>query len=140
MAHVTVKWLEKKRFVATDSTDHSVVLSGTNPEEGGIGMKPSEMLLVALGGCTLYDVVGILEKKRQPVLHAEARVTAEQQPDPPWTFTKFHVHFVITGDVSEKAVQDAVELSDTKYCSVSNTLRLAVPVTHSYEIDTEGKK
>lgn len=134
MAEATIKWLEGKQFVGIDSTQHSVVLAGTGAD-GGIGAKPSEMMLVALGSCTAYDVVGILQKKRQKLTGLEVRVSAEQEPDPPWTFTGFHVHFIAKGrGLSEKAVEDAIELSDEKYCSVSATLRKAAPITHSFEI------
>lgn len=138
MAETTIKWLEKKRFVGIDSTQHGIVIASPDPEEGGIGVKPSELLLLALGSCTGYDVVGILQKKRERLTGMEIRVTAEQQADPPWTFTSFHVHYIIRGqDISEKAVQDAIELSEEKYCSVSSTLRLGVPVTNDYEIINE---
>jgi putative redox protein len=138
VAETTIKWLEKKRFVGIDSTQHGIVIAATDPEDGGIGTKPSDLLLLALGSCTGYDVVNILQKKREKLSGMEIRVTAEQQADPPWTFTSFHVHYVIRGqDISEKAVQDAIELSEEKYCSVSSTLRLGVPVTNDYEIINE---
>lgn len=134
MAHATIKWLEEKRFVGVDSTEHGIVISSAN-EEGRIGVKPSDLLLLSLGGCTAYDVVNILVKKRQKLTGLEVMVTAEQQPDPPWTFTSFHVHYTVIGrGLNEKAVQDAIELSDEKYCSVSATLKQSVPVTHDYEI------
>ncbi len=134
MAQATVKWLEGKRFVGIDSTDHGIVIAGTQ-EDGRIGAKPSDLLLLALGSCTAYDVVGILQKKRERLTGLEVRISAEQEQDPPWTFRSFHVHYVVKGrGLSEKAVQDAIALSDTKYCSVSATLKLGVPVTHSYEI------
>lgn len=135
MAGVTIKWVEKRRFVGTDSTRHSVVIAGSDPELGGTGVKPSDMVLLALGSCTAYDVVNILEKKRAGLTDLEVQVTAEQQADPPWTFTGFHVHFVLTGtNLSPKAVEDAITLSDEKYCCVAATLRLGVPVTHDFEI------
>jgi putative redox protein len=134
VAQATIKWLDDLRFVGIDSTDHSVVLSGTDD----IGMKPSDLVLVALGACSAYDVVSILTKKRQKLTGLEVQVTADADKDPPWTFRKFHVHYVVKGsDLSEKAVQDAIELSDTKYCSVAATLRGSAEVTHSYEIVQE---
>lgn len=138
MAQATIKWLEEKRFVGVDSSDHGIVIS--TPNEGGrIGAKPSDLLLLALGSCTAHDVVGILQKKRQQLTGLEVRVTGEQQADPPWTFTAFHVHFVVKGrDLSDKAVEDAIRLSHEKYCSVAATLRQAGPVTHDYEIVEEG--
>ncbi|MBN1310860.1 MAG: OsmC family protein [Anaerolineae bacterium] len=134
MAEATIKWLEEKRFVAVDSTDHGIVISVPG-EEGGIGAKPSDLLLMALGGCTAVDVVGILQKKRQKLTGLEIRVTSEQQPDPPWTFQRFHVHYIVKGhELSEKAVEDAIRISHEKYCSVSSTLKLAASVTDDFEI------
>lgn len=138
MAEATVRWIEQKRFIGVDSTDHGIVISSPG-EGGGIGVKPSDMLLLALGSCTAYDVINILQKKRQPVTGLEVHVTAEQQADPPWTFRAFHLHYVVTGTgVDEKAVRDAIDLSDEKYCSVSATLKLGVPVTHDYELREAG--
>jgi putative redox protein len=134
MAEATIKWLEEKRFVGVDSTGHGIVISSPG-EDGGIGVKPSDLLLLALGSCTAYDVVAILQKKRQKLTGLTVRVTAEQQTEEPWTFKRFHVHYIVRGHgLSEKAVADAINLSDEKYCSVSATLKLGVPVTHDYEI------
>lgn len=134
MAEATIKWLEAKRFVGVDSTNHGIVLAVPG-EEGGIGVKPSELMLLALGGCTAVDVVGILQKKRQKLSGLEVHVTGAQQADPPWTFQEFHIHYTIKGcDISSKAVEDAIRLSHEKYCSISSTLRLAVPITDDFEI------
>jgi putative redox protein len=96
------------------------------------------LLLVALAGCTSYDVVDILEKKRQKLTGLEVTVTGEQEPDPPWTYRKIHVHYVVQGKgLREKAVRDAIELSDEKYCSVSATVRGAAEVTSDYTIVEE---
>ena len=134
MAEATIKWLEEKRFVGVDSTGHGIVISSAG-EDGGIGVKPSDLLLLALGSCTAYDVVAILQKKRQKLTGLTVRVTAEQQTEEPWTFKHFHVHYIVRGhNLSEKAVSDAITLSDEKYCSVSATLKLGLPVTHDYEI------
>ncbi len=137
MAKAIVKWLEGKRFVGVDSTDHGIVIAGTG-EDGRIGAKPSELLLLALGSCTAYDVVNILEKKRQRLTGLEVQVTAEQESEAPWAFTSFHVHYVVRGrGLSERAVEDAIRLSDEKYCSVSATLRKGVAVTHDFEVIEE---
>jgi putative redox protein len=137
MSEASIQWLNEKRFVGVDSTSHGIVLSVPG-EEGGTGVKPSDLLLLALGGCTAVDVVGILQKKRQKLTGLEIRVTATQLPDPPWTFQQFHIHYIVKGrGLSEKAVADAIHLSHEKYCSVSSTLRLAVPVTDDYEIIQE---
>jgi putative redox protein len=132
-----VRWVEKRQFVGTDSSKHSVVMSSQD-KDNATGMKPSELLLVALAGCTSYDVVDILEKKRQKLTGLEVTVTGEQEPDPPWTYRKIHVHYVVRGKgLREKAVRDAIELSDEKYCSVSATVRGAAEVISDYTIVEE---
>lgn len=135
MANATVRWLTGKQFIGIDSTKHSVVLS--TPDEG-IGMKPSEMLLVALASCTAVDVVEILAKKRQELTGLEIGVSAEQDSDPPWTFRKIHLTYKLTGkNLTEKAVEQAIELSEEKYCSVAATIRPTAEITYSYEITNQ---
>ena len=132
MANATIRWVTGKQFVGTDSTRHSVVLS---PADVGVGMKPSELLLVALGSCTAVDVVDILAKKRLTLSSLEIQVTGEQDNDPPWTFRKFHIQYILKGkDLTEKAVAQAIQLSEEKYCSVSATVRATAPVTTGFEI------
>ncbi|MBN1179149.1 MAG: OsmC family protein [Anaerolineae bacterium] len=137
MGTIRVKWLEKLQFVGIDSTKHSVVMSSPN-EENGTGMKPSELMLVALGGCSAYDVVNILSKKRQVLTDLDVSVSAEQEPDPPWTFRKIHMKYRLRGKgLSEKVVRDAVELSKTKYCSVGVTLSAAAEITYDIVIEED---
>lgn len=122
-------------FIGTDSTNHSVVLS-TSDE--GVGMKPSDLLLVAVGACTAVDVVSILEKKRTPLSSLEISVSAEQQADPPWTFRKIKIHYKLRGTgLTDKAVEQAIKISEEKYCSVSATIRGVAEITTSYEILTD---
>jgi len=129
---VRVRWVEKRQFVGTDSSKHTVVMSSQD-EENGTGISPSQLLMVALGGCTAYDVVDILQKKRQQLTGLEVTVTGEQEPDPPWTYRKIHIQYVVRGKgLRDKAVHDAIELSEQKYCSVAATLRGAVEVTYDY--------
>jgi putative redox protein len=134
---VHVKWVEKQQFVGIDDSKHSVVMSSQD-EENGIGMSPSQLLLVALGGCTAYDVVNILEKKRQRLTGLEVVVTGEQEPDPPWTYRKIHTQYVVRGKgLREKAVQSAIEISEQKYCSVAATVRGEAEITYDYTIIEE---
>ncbi|MGQ9794594.1 MAG: OsmC family protein [Anaerolineae bacterium] len=138
MASAMVRWITKGQFLAVDSSKHSVVLS-TQDEENGIGMKPSELLLAAVGGCSAVDVVNILQKKRQQLIGLEIHINGEQDPDPPWTFRKIHVRYIVRGrDLSEKAVADAIRLSEEKYCSVSTTLSQAVEFSTEYQIVQEA--
>jgi putative redox protein len=132
MANATVRWVTGKQFVGTDSTRHSVVLS---PADVGIGMKPSELLLVALGSCTAVDVVEILAKKRTTLTSLEIQITGEQDIDPPWTFRSFHIQYLLKGrGLTEKVVAQAIQLSDEKYCSVAATVRATAPITTGFEI------
>jgi len=134
---VRVKWVEKRQFVGTDSSKHTVVMSSQD-EENGTGISPSQLLMVALGGCTAYDVVDILQKKRQQLTGLEVTVTGEQEPDPPWTYRKVHIQYVVRGKgLRDKAVHDAIELSEQKYCSVAATLRGAAEITYDYTIVEE---
>ena len=99
-------------------------------------MRPMEMVLLGMGGCTSFDVVSILKKSRQPVTDCVAEIEAERADDVPSVFTKIHVHFVVTGSgLKEAQVKRAVELSADKYCSASIMLgRGGVEITHDYEI------
>lgn len=129
----TLRWIPGgNRFVSTDSTGHSVVMS--TPKENS-GMKPSELILSALAGCASVDVVDILAKKRTPLSHLEVQVSAEQDADPPWTFRKIYVKFLVKGEgLTEKSVEQAIELSEEKYCSVAATLRGKAEIITSFEI------
>ena len=132
MAKASVTWFGGKKFVGTDSTNHSVVLS--TPDEG-IGMKPSDMMLVALASCTSVDVVEILKKKRLDLRGLEVGVTAEQDVEPPWTFRKIHLTYTISGEgVKPKDAEQAIQLSQEKYCSVAATLRGVAEITWEYRI------
>jgi putative redox protein len=135
MGTATVKWIEGKQFIGIDSTNHSVVLS--TPGEG-IGIKPSDLLLIAVAACSAVDVVEILEKKRMPLNHLEISSSGEQDQDPPWTFRKIHVHYRIGGrNLTEKAVAQAIQLSEEKYCSVFATIRATAQITSDFELLVE---
>ncbi|MBI4770157.1 MAG: OsmC family protein [Chloroflexi bacterium] len=134
MGAVTVRWITGKQFVGVDSSRHSVVLS-TQDDQNGTGMKPAELLLIALASCTAVDVVEILNKKRQPLSRLEIRVEGQQDPEPPWAFRKIHVHYCLSGsDLTPAAVQQAIELSEGKYCSVAATVRGVAEITTDFEI------
>lgn len=133
---VRVKWIEDVSFVGESETGHAVVLDGA-PENGGrnIGMRPMEMLLIGMGGCTSFDVVTILKKSRQPIVDCVAEITATRAETIPKVFTKIHVHFVVTGvGLNLAQVERAVNLSAEKYCSASIMLSQACEITHDVEI------
>lgn len=128
----TVRWVTGQQYVGTDSTNHSIVLS-TQAE--GVGVKPSDVLLIALASCTAVDVVDILAKKRMPIDSLEIITTGEQDEDPPWTFRKIHLFYRVKGlSLTEKAVAQAIELSEEKYCSVAATVRGVAQITTEFEI------
>jgi putative redox protein len=136
MSSATVQWISGKRFIGSDSTNHSVVIS--TPEEE-IGMKPSELLLVALASCTAVDVVEILGKKRKPLSHLVIQAEGQQDIDPPWAYRKIHLKYIVSGNgLTEKDVAQAIELSEGKYCSVSATLRGVAEITTEFEILPEN--
>ena len=133
----TVKWLDNMSFVGESSSGHSVVMDGA-PEVGGrnLGVRPMEMVLLGLGGCTAFDVVLILKKSRQEVIDCHVVCDAERSDDVPKVFTKIHVQYVIKGkNLNEKQVARAVNMTAEKYCSVSIMLAHSVEITHDYIIE-----
>jgi putative redox protein len=131
---VTLTWVQKKQFVGTDSSRHSIVISSQD-EENGTGMKPAELLLLSLAACSAYDVVGILAKKKLNLTGLAVNVTGEQEPDPPWPYRRISMEFVVRGTgLTDKAVANAIHLSESKYCAVAATLRPAAEISTTYQI------
>ena len=133
---VKVKWIDGVSFVGESESGHAVVLDGA-PENGGrnIGMRPMEMLLIGMGACSSFDVVAILKKARQPIVHCVAEIEATRADTVPKVFTKIHVRFVLTGTgLNPTQVERAVKLSAEKYCSASIMLSQACPISHDFEI------
>ena len=133
---VTVKWVDGVMFVGETGSGHAVVMDGP-PDHGGrnIGMRPMEMLLLGVGGCSSFDVVQILQKGRNNLVNCVAEVTAERVDAIPSVFSKIHLHFIVTGhDLKASAVERAVKLSAEKYCSASIMLSKAVEITHDFEV------
>jgi putative redox protein len=134
-----IKWIDHAQFVGKSGSGHSVVMDGP-PESGGrnTGVRPMEMLLLGVGGCSAFDVVHILQKGRHPVSDCEVLVDADRVASVPKVFSKIHLHFVVTGrGLKESAVQRAVRLSAEKYCSASIMLGKAVEITHDFEVIEE---
>ena len=131
-----VKWVQDATMVGESGSGHALVMDGP-PEHGGrnLGVRPMEMLLLGMGGCTQFDVLHILKKARQPVTDCVVELEAERAHDDPKVFTRIHVHFILSGpDLSEKHVRRAVTLSAEKYCSASIMLGATAEITHDYEI------
>lgn len=123
-------------FVGESGSGHSVVMDGA-PEYGGrdLGIRPMEMLLLGLGGCSSFDVVSILKKSKQKFVDCEVDITADRADTDPKVFTKIHLHFKVSGDdLSEKKVGRAIELSAEKFCSASIMLGKTANITHDFEI------
>jgi putative redox protein len=133
---VRTKWVEGVSFVGESESGHAVVMDGA-PEAGGrnIGMRPMELLLLGMGGCSSFDVVTILKKARQPISDCVAEISAERANDIPKVFTKIHVHYVVTGKgLNPAQVERAIKLSADKYCSASVMLGKTAEITHDFEI------
>jgi len=132
-----VKWTDGVQFVAESGSGHAIIVDGP-PEKGGrnTGPRPMELLLMGLGSCSSFDVIGILQKSRQNIIDCHVEVEAERVDAVPALFTKIHLHFVVTGrGVKEAHVKRAVELSAEKYCSASIMLAAGgVEISHDYEI------
>lgn len=131
-----VKWLDNMSFVGESASGHSIVMDGP-PEFGGrnLGVRPMEMLLLGLGGCSSFDVVSMLQKSKQDIIDCEVEIAAERAQTEPKVFTKIHLHFLIKGNnLSEKKVKRAIDLSAEKYCSASIMLGKTAQITHDFEI------
>jgi len=130
MIEASVNWTDKGRFVGSASSRHSIVMD-TGAEK--TANSPMELVLLALCGCTASDVVGILGKKREPFTGLEVRAEAKRADGYPAVYTSIHLTYLVRGQVSQKAVADAVRLSKEKYCSVSAMLEKSAKITHSIE-------
>lgn len=133
----TVNYAGDGYFIGTTPSGYPQLMDSKGDRHAA--PTPLEMLLVSVAGCTAFDVQSILEKKRQDVTAYEVQITGTRAEDHPRKFTAFHINHIVHGrGVSEKAVADAVELSDIKYCSVAATVRPTAAITTSYEIVEAG--
>lgn len=129
----TVQYAGDDFFIGTPPSGHSQLMDSKGDRRAAT--TPFEMLLVGVAGCTAMDVQSILEKKRQDVTDYKVEIEGWRADEHPRKFLKFHIHHIVHGkDVSEKAVADAIELSETKYCSVAATVKPTAEITTSYEI------
>jgi len=131
-----VTWVQDRRFMGQASSGHAIVVDGSAEK---LGPSPMELLLIGLVGCTGYDVIGILEKKRQAVSGLEVSARAERAEDPPRVYMAIEVEYVVRGrNIKPKAVEDAIRLSKETYCSASIMLGKTAHITTSYRIEEEG--
>lgn len=131
-----VRWTGGRQFVGTDGAGHSVVMDAKVEYKGeGSGIRPVELLLQGLAGCTGMDVISVLEKKRQDVRGLQINVKGTAREDYPKIYTLIEVEYVVTGfGVKPEAVARAIQLSEDKYCSVKGMLGEEVVVTTSYRV------
>jgi putative redox protein len=130
MTEAKAIWIDEHRFASEASSGHAIVVDGDKKS----APSPMELILIGLCGCTGYDVASILTKKREPFTGLEVRAEAERAPDPPTVYTQIKLTYRVTGQVSRKAVEDAVRLSKEKYCSVSAMLQKTAKITSEIEL------
>lgn len=135
----TVKWVDGMMFLGETGSGHAVVMDGA-PEAGGRnhGIRPMEMLLLGLGGCTSFDVVLILKRGREPVNGCQVEITAERADSDPKVFTTIHLDYRLSGKgLAPAKVERAIALSKEKYCSASIMLGATAKITTSYSVSEE---
>src|SRR5499433_2903795 len=125
MTEAKASWIDNHRFVAQSSSGHAIVVDGDKKTAN----SPMELVLIALCGCTGYDVASILTKKREPFTSLEVSAEAERTTEPPTVYTQIKVIYRVGGNVSKKSMEDAVRLSKQKYCSVSAMLEKTANIT-----------
>jgi len=136
MMKARIKWIEGAAMLGEAGSGHGVLMDGP-PDFGGrnLGVRPMEMLLLGMGGCTQFDVLLILRKARQEVTDCVVELEAERAETDPKVFTRIHAHFILTGKgLSEKQVERAIKLSAEKFCSASIMLGATATITHDFEI------
>ena len=136
MKEARVIWTEGMQFIGTANSNHAIVMDAS-PEVGGVnsGVRPGELLLIGLGGCTGMDVVSILNKMRVKFDSFQIKVRAESAPEHPKVYTRIELTYLISGkDIPPDKVEKAIELSQSKYCSVGAMLGKTAPISYHYEI------
>jgi len=132
MTEANATWRSAQQFDGVAGSGHSIIIDGDKTTAN----SPMELVLIGLCGCTGYDVVSILTKKREPFTSLEVRAEAERAPTPPTVYTSIRLLYRVGGKVSPKAMQDAVRLSEEKYCSVAAMLNKTAKI--SYQIEYLG--
>ena len=134
--NISVNWVDGMLMVGKSHSGHSITMDGP-PEIGGdnLGVRPMEMLLLGVAGCTMIDVVTTLKKMRQELTHFETKLSAERADEHPKVFTDIHIQFIVKGqDLDPKKVEKAITLSAEKYCSASIMLGKTASISHDFEI------
>ena len=134
--NISVNWIDGLLMVGKSDSGHTITMDGP-PESGGenLGVRPMEMLLLGIAGCTMIDVVTTLKKMRQDLSHLETKINAERATDHPKVFTDIHIQFILKGkNLDEKKVDKAITLSAEKYCSASIMLGETATITHDFDV------
>ena len=134
--NISVNWVDGLLMVGKSDSGHTITMDGP-PESGGenLSVRPMEMLLLGVAGCTMIDVVTTLKKMRQDLSHLETKINAERATDHPKVFTNIHIQFILKGqNLDEKKVDKAITLSAEKYCSASIMLGETATITHDFQI------
>lgn len=131
-----VTWQGNMAFTGTADSGFNILLDAEEKVGGhNTGFRPLELMAMSLAGCTAMDVISILQKKRQDIIRFEVRVDADRADDHPRDFTQMRVEYILTGrGINAKAVERAIELSETKYCPAQSMLGKVVPIKHTYTI------
>ena len=137
MQTASIQWIGEEKFVATSPSGHAITIDSDRTSNKAPG--PMELVLMALGACTGTDVVSILKKKRQKLESLEVICSGERASEPPTVWTKLEVLYRLRGVLDEAAVKRAIELSEQKYCSVSDMLQKTATLTWRHEILPSAK-
>jgi putative redox protein len=129
-----LNWIDGERFVAQASSGHAMVIDSDRHRNTAAG--PMELVLLGLCACTATDVVSILRKKREPFAGVEVRAEAERAQEPPTVYTAIKLIYTVSGNVSRKAVEDAVRLSEEKYCGVSAMLKCTAKISTEVHVES----
>jgi len=127
MTEAKLNWIDGERFVVSANSNHGIVVDADRKRNTAAG--PMELVLMGLCACTATDVVSILRKKREPFTAIEVRAEADRATEPPTVYTRIKLIYTVSGQVSRKAVEDAVRLSEEKYCSVAAMLKSTARIT-----------
>jgi len=134
--NISVNWVDGMLMVGKSDSGHTITMDGP-PEIGGenLGVRPMEMLLLGMAGCTMIDVVSTLKKMREDVVDCQTQVSADRSEEYPKVFTNINVHFILKGkQLNPSKVDKAIKLSAEKYCSASIMIGKTAIITHDYEI------
>jgi len=130
MIDAKVRWTDSERFAGEATSRHAIAIDAGKEKTAN---SPMELVLIALCGCTASDVVTILRKKREPFTSLEVRAEAERALSPPMVYTDIRLTYKVGGNISHKSVEDAVRLSEEKYCSVAAMLNKTAKITYTIE-------